>query len=527
MSINLQELAVVLTAAILALLALIKLLGHMRKGAARKDRRGLPPARAVFLFQDRALVDATPDAMALIAHQSPHLTEYDAMLAALAESFPDLASTLQGMETGSLRLVSRDHAALMLDLEKSPQSVRLSLICDHPRSEDDPLHFLQQDLHRAELERLRDIADHTTQMVWETDTAGKVIWANPGYIAFAQSPASGASPKDQGATALQRLSDALCQQESRQKRTAIKSLSGTEDHWFDVTSIQRAGGTLHFAADANAVMRADEARRDFVKTLGKTFAQLSTGLAIFDNERRLAMFNPALLDLTGLPVDFLSGRPPIDTVLDHLREQRMIPEPRDYVSWRDQFAAVENAAKAGTYSANWDLPDGQTLRVSGKPHPDGAFAFLFEDITAEVSLARRFRSDIETGQAVLDALPDAIAVFSRPGTLMISNKAYARLWGTKADPMLDHRELEGEMAIWQAQAQPSAIWDNMMAEIARSDTRSPWRDDVMLTDGRNLRCHTMPITGGMTLVRFSVAPTRGHQMHRIGPPLPPARLHKG
>ncbi|MAJ04508.1 MAG: hypothetical protein CMH03_07285, partial [Marinovum sp.] len=44
-------------------------------------------------------------------------------------------------------------------------------------------------------------------------------------------------------------------------------------------------------------------------TLGKTFAEMSVGLAVFDQNHRLVLFNPALIDLTLLGADFLSERP--------------------------------------------------------------------------------------------------------------------------------------------------------------------------------------------------------------------------
>jgi PAS domain-containing protein len=180
-------------------------------------------------------------------------------------------------------------------------------------------------------------------------------------------------------------------------RIAFPAAGNDADQWFDVLSVPQEQSTLHFATDASAAAHADQDRQTFVQTMGKTFAELSIGLAIFDKQRRLVTFNPALLDMTRLGFEFLSTRPAIDTVLDRLRETRMLPEPKDYASWRDQFTAVEAAAKNGTYREIWNLPDGQAFRVTGRPHPDGAFAFLFEDITADLSLTRRFRSDIETG----------------------------------------------------------------------------------------------------------------------------------
>jgi len=48
------------------------------------------------------------------------------------------------------------------------------------------------------------------------------------------------------------------------------------------------------------------------------------------------LFNPALLDLTGLPAEFLAMRPSLLSVLDAMHDRNMIPEPKDYRSWRRQ-----------------------------------------------------------------------------------------------------------------------------------------------------------------------------------------------
>jgi hypothetical protein len=45
------------------------------------------------------------------------------------------------------------------------------------------------------------------------------------------------------------------------------------------------------------------------------------------------------------------------------------------------------------------------LRVTGRPHPNGAIAFLFEDISQEVSLTRRFRTDLDLDRGILDDFP--------------------------------------------------------------------------------------------------------------------------
>ena len=85
-------------------------------------------------------------------------------------------------------------------------------------------------------------------------------------------------------------------------------------------------------------MVAERQARVFVQTLSKTFAQLSTGLAIFDRSRKLVMFNPALMDLTKLSAAFLSGQPDLNAFLDRLRDSGVLPEPKNYASWREEVA---------------------------------------------------------------------------------------------------------------------------------------------------------------------------------------------
>jgi PAS domain-containing protein len=209
--------------------------------------------------------------------------------------------------------------------------------------------------------------------------------------------------------------------------------------------------------------------------------------------------------------------------LDRLRETRILPEPKNYASWRDRFTAVETAARNGTYSEVWNLPDGQAFRVTGRPHPDGGFAFLFEDITADLSLTRRFRSDIETGQAVLDALPDAVAVFSTAGNLIMYNRAYGALWGMQAARGIEVRLISAELAIWQSRCASPVDWTDLQQFIHQLGPRQDWSDDAMLEDGRLVRCSASPIAGGMTMVRFVPVPRNAKVLRKLTQPDPAIR----
>jgi len=459
---------------------------------------------AVFLFQGDTLVDATNDAWDLIKHRTQNLADYDAMLAAFAVEFPCLTETLSDPKFTNSCIRSERDPSVYIDIQRTNGCLRIALNGEARIDCENAMQRLSSAAYDAHASLMQDITTHSPQLVWQEDQSGNLLWANDAY----------AKRKPVFKTADQKiiLADAL-------ERRVVASLDGEKhDRWFDIKSVSRSDSTLHFANDATAIMRADTARSEFVRTLGKTFGELSIGLAIFNKNRQLTMFNPALVDMTTLPVDFLSASPTIDTVLDRLRELRMMPEPKNYASWREQFTAVETAAKDGTYSKNWALPDGQTFRVTGKPHPDGAFALLFEDISAEVSLNRRFRLDIETSQAVLDTLQEAIAVFSSTGTMVMSNNAYAQLWARKPDMMLEHRELHTEMKAWQDCCTPSPLWNDMRDYILQLGSRSPWKDTALLDDGRQLDCHANPIAGGTTMVRFAIAQPKRPVIQKLTAP---------
>ncbi len=483
----------------------------------------------VFLFENGVLVDATPDALSMIAPHTTHLSDYDAVLHVLGPHFCDLREKLAGHTQGRVRIDGDRDDALWIELDLFDDQIRIAVKGGNHATHTGVSDVIERDVRLSELSMLREMTQHTPQLIWQEDQTGKLVWANHAYLSFSDSlraPDADAQPALPSQSVFAELRDTVVNKGTAIRRVSVPLPDKSAEQWFDVTSVPRENGLLHFATDANAVVRADQERRNFVQTLSKTFAQLSIGLAIFDKRRQLAMFNPALLDMTQLPVTFLSGRPTVDAVLDKLRESRMLPEPKDYTTWRDQFTALEVAAKNGTYCETWNLPDGQTYRVTGRPHPDGAFAFLFEDISAEVSLTRRFRSDIETGQAVLDTLPEAIAVFSSAGTLVMSNRAYNDLWSTTDEISIEQRELRAEMGIWRDRCTPTRMWTEMRDFIHLLGARKPWSDDAILDDGRHLRCYANPISGGMTMVRFTFAPPMKPIIRKLTMPDPAIQVAK-
>lgn len=458
-----------------------------------------------FLFEDDVLLDATPRARNLLTCDLEHSSDWDKFLILLSGRFPHLRSQLSDLAIiGTKSISPEDGQPGWLKAEYWKGLARLTLVQD----QDDPAETIDTLTAQAmehELQTLRSIGEDSPQLIWKRDAEGVLIWANRAYIELSEQKnpieTDGIRPWPPCDIFPDVATPAGAAPIIDMQR--IDLLEQATPIWYEVTSIKRGHNTIHFAVDASAVVTARDAQRNFVQTLTKTFAQLSVGLAIFDADRRLVLFNPAIVDLTTLPPDFLIGRPTLFSFLDRLRDRQMIPEPKNYSNWRESMLELETAAVEGSYHEAWQLPNGQTFRVSGKPHPDGAIAFLIEDISDEISLTRKFRSQIDTGTAVLDNLSAAVAVFSSSGSLILANKAYHNLWGGHGEGSLASYDLCDELERWQNFSSPNAVWVKLNELITRGGSNAAWCGEVWLENDIEMTCHYAPLPDGNHQITFT------------------------
>ncbi len=458
-----------------------------------------------YLFDDEHLLDATPRARELLSSDIQHNSDWEKFLLLLSARFPHLRSQLSDLAVSGTKTISpEDGQPGWIEAEYWKGLSRLTLVQDRhdPVETIDPLTASAME---HELKTLRSIGEDSPQLIWKRDADGALVWANRAYIELSEQmyPIEDGeirpwpprevfkdTAKPSGAAPIIDM-----------QRIELKAQ--VDPVWYEVTNLKRGNHTIHFAIDASAVVTARDAQRNFVQTLTKTFAQLSVGLAIFDAERRLVLFNPAIVDLTNLPPDFLIGRPTLFSFLDRLRDEQMIPEPKNYGSWRDNMAALESAAVKGNYHETWQLPNGQTFRVTGKPHPDGAIAFLVEDISDEISLTRKFRSQINIGAAVLDNLTAAVAVFSPSGSLVLANASYRSLWNDHLEESLSSLDFSEALERWQDASAPSPVWVKLNEVLTKGSVDSAWSGTVWLENECEVTCHYAPLPDGNHQITFT------------------------
>ena len=461
--------------------------GGVRELASEPRAEGI-----TFLFDDERLIDSSPDGLLLLAPLRGR-TDWSRLGGYLEPRLPGVMARLRALAPGEEAQESGGGVTLAARRENS--HLRLTLRGATAGA-------LSRTAAEEELDLLRRTVETAPWPIWRTDPAGEITWANAAYLAL-----TGSNPDDI-TWPLPRLFL------PGPRATSPGSLPGSQriqraggEAWFDcVFTAEDGGDTVGYAIPADGVMRMERRLRGSQQAMSNAFMGLAIGLAVFDRNRKLQMFNPALADLTRLGPDFLAARPSLFAFLERLREQRMLPERRDYASWRQQMTEVEKAAETGGYEETWSLPGGQTYRVTGQPHPEGAITFLLEDITGEITLSRRFRAEIELSQEVIDAIPDGIAVFSAAGTLLVSNRAYAGLWGIEGGEDLTPVDIDQAIAVWEATLPGATLWQKLRQQVGTLDRREEWTAAVRREDETFLQCRATPLSDGATLVAFQIRP---------------------
>lgn len=359
----------------------------------------------------------------------------------------------------------------------------------------------------AELDVLRSVAEMSPVLTWRQQQDGTVVWANTAYMAAVQKQlgeeALGSWPPGKLFPGLAPQAGDLAPGTPR--RVSFTRSNDDSRRWFEFRAHPGPVNTLCFASPIDNLVQAETSLKEFIGTLGKTFAQLPIGLAIFDAQRHLVLFNPALVELTGLSAEVLTQRPTLHAFLDALRENQHIPEPRDYKNWRLRIAQLEAAATGGRHQETWTLPTGQTYRVTGQPHPNGAVAFLFEDISSEISLTRRFRAEIDMGVAVLNALNYGVAVFTRNGALQFCNGRYRELWGLDPEDSVSDISLEGSLHHWGLGTEQDDIGSKLQTFVFVGGKRSKFTFRVTACDGLPCIAEVSPLPQRASLVVFRPA----------------------
>jgi PAS domain-containing protein len=466
--------------------------------------------QTIFLFDGTDLVDSTPSARKLLTLREGYTGTWAQLMLYLTARFPDIVAQLDRVEElGILTLSANgpvcgkpDATPLHLRAELVGGLLRITLTNPERDLVKPGYDSMVVGAMTRDLAELNAVLTQAPLLMWCEDDRGTITWANAPYILQVERELP---PYEGLRWPLPKLFDPMsanARPKGNRKRLKTRTQDGAL--WFDLIAASSGTTRLMYAVPVDSAVQAEYALKDFMQTLTKTFAHLPTGLAIFDQHRRLQLFNPALVDLTTLPIDMLAQRPSLQAFLDALHDNNMIPEPRNYRTWRERIIDIELAAEAGSFEETWSLPNGQIYRITGRPHPNQALALMFEDISTEMSQTRRYKAELSRSDAVLDLMEDAVALFTADGKLARTNTAYDRLWDHDAANLMKSGGLGALLMDWQDITVPTSGWAKIRDYLGAGGAPNPCSGEVRMNDGRSVGFRCVTLQDGACLVIFRV-----------------------
>ncbi|MBX6376092.1 MAG: PAS-domain containing protein, partial [Acetobacteraceae bacterium] len=266
----------------------------------------------------------------------------------------------------------------------------------------------------------------------------------------------------------------------------------TEGRVFEMHSVPMAGGgfvisatelTAHLAAEAEAVSRARRVER--------VLRQLHGGVALYDAERRLTLFNPAYPALLGLDEGAL--RPGLG-----LAEVLRLLIAGGKVASTDPDGLVRDLVEFDTsrlHVAHRERSSGEALRFTSQPVPEGGFLLEVTDVTALKRAEDEARRRAALLDGVLEALPQGVAIWGPDRRLARVNAAYERIMsgapvaiGDGLEEVIRRRARVGEFG-------PGDPEEIARRELARPLDRPQARHRVR-PDGTAIEVRTAPLPDG-------------------------------
>jgi signal transduction histidine kinase len=363
----------------------------------------------------------------------------------------------------------------------------------------------------------RALLDALPIPVWFRDAEGQLSWVNRAYIAAVDAARSDEVIEQQRElleTRQRRAADtALAAGETFRKR--LQTVVAGERRSFDTIVVPVARASAGAVIDIAPLQNVQDELSRQMAAHERTLNRVSTGVAIYGSDQRLAFHNEAFRDLWAFDPAWLEGKPKLGEMFDQLRQRRLLPEQADYRTWRD--AQVKSFENPESFEEWWHLPDGRTVHVLADRRPDGGVTYLFDEATERLALESRYNALINVQRETLDNLREGLVVFGSDGRLKLFNPAFAEIWKLEAKfleagPHIDE--------VWNA-SRPLLEDEEPWASAHRAVTgvfeaRDAFEGAVTRPDGMTLAYAGVPLPdGGMVLTYTDISDTKRVEMALI------------
>jgi len=282
------------------------------------------------------------------------------------------------------------------------------------------------------------------------------------------------------------------------EHTDVLLLNNKSSDWFTYTQHDHNGVKLALALPANAQVNSEAALSRLMETLSTIFSELPTGLAIFDANGRLMVFNPALGDLLRLDPVWLAARPTLAEILNRLRDKNGLPARKDFLEWRKRLTRMTASGNIGLFDDRWETADGPVLHVKGQAHKKGGTVFVFDDITAEIAARRFGNGEKAVTTAILESIGQPVAIFSQAGQITFANIAFKIDCGIGSDNFDSVVDCVNTTRSHGKNGNYNEIIDTIRRHTSQSEVRKP--ATIALAHPEHATLHLFPLPNGNTLV---------------------------
>ncbi len=374
--------------------------------------------------------------------------------------------------------------------------------------------------HRALSEELashKALLDALPIPVWFRDAEGKLQWVNRAYVTAVD-----------GIKADQVIEQQRELLETRQRRAAEQALvSGEtfrrrlqtvlagERRSFDTIVVPMARSSAGAVIDTAPLEHVQDELSRQMATHERTLDRVSTGVAIYTGDQRLAFHNQSFRDLWALDPAWLETRPRLSEVFDQLRQRRLLPEQADYRTWRE--AQIKSFEANESIEDWWHLPDGRTVHVLADRRADGGITYLFDEVTERLALESRYNALINVQRETLDNLREGVAVFGSDGRLKLFNPAFAEIWQLTGEFLEVGPHIEEVWGGCRHLLSGDEPWSTAHSAVTGVfETRETFEGTVARPDGTTLAYAGVPLPdGGMLLTYIDISNSKRVEMALI------------
>lgn len=363
------------------------------------------------------------------------------------------------------------------------------------------------------METLQCLMDKVDAPIWIRSGTGELSWVNS---AFAK-----AVECNDSATTIYKKAELFGTQSRRTLAETcsiegsfsgqLSTVVGGDRLMYDVIEAKGPLGSAGIGLDRTETEAVRHELNKTIRSHEETLDQLTTAVAMFDENEKLVFHNQAFKELWKFDDAYLEQAPNVTMILDRLRTEGQLPEQPDWRRWKSELVSAFRATEPQEHW--WHLTDGRTVRVIGNPHPKGGLTWVFENLTERIDLESRYTTLVRVQGETLDNLSEGVVVFASDGRLQLANPAFRKFWNLDDLGDQEHAHIADISRSIAQKGGDASAWDEFAGIVTAFDEDRTNDVGKVQSGEYSLSWMIVPLPNGQTMITF-VDMTPAEQIER-------------